>query len=823
MDKTERIDRILDAVGTRLTSEIESLLATEFIIESAGNELIGKEDAFAELKGKQISAQIGIEGDVSASGCLLIGIKDGIRLGGTLIMLPVAELDEVIGREEYSEEVEDSYGEIANIIAGAFTADFEEMYPKSCRFIRKEQEVIVPKDVDVHSHHPVEDQLYYRVTFKMALDGRALGNLILLMPASPFGLEPGEPDEGTIASEPTGTNAQDLKPDPQPSVPANKPKLSFSKRKQRIDLLLEECRGKLESELSALMGIEITVRDLENQVMSKEHFFSETVLAKQVLTDMDVVGDFDDTSYLAISVKDAIFLGGSLIMLPPNELEIVVNEGDFGEDARDAYGEIANIISGIYTAVFEENYIDKLRFVKKDLQEIRPGKVDYGSDEPIPDKDYYASSMSLVVDGEPLGQMHMLIPVEVLQLHEDVSADSTSEANDNTDLYAKSDTSPLSHAEAEENSEIEEKPPVTDPVAAPIDTEKQKKHVDRILASCHEKMSEEIEALIGGEVKLQNIDNVIVTKGEFFEDKVFNQQVIANLDVVGETEGKSYISVDTTDAIRIGGVLIMLPESELENAVSEKNFSEDIIDAYGEIANIISGACTGVFEEQYSKKIRFIKTDLSQVSPGRVDIDSDDPIPNQHYYLSRTDLLLADKTLGKVNILLPLDILNLNGLLTGEQEGEEQKLETPLSQTVESSSEIASSSDASDQTYNSVGSFDILLVSDDGQEADKISRALRELGYASQSITTKENVHNFISAQLKAVYLVMGEVNEQAFGLAIQVSSASSLPIIAAAPGWTKSKVIKAVRYGVQDILLTPASDEDIKENIANNLLKRAA
>ena len=33
--------------------------------------------------------------------------------GGTLIMLPPAELDEVMGREEYSEELDDSYGEIA--------------------------------------------------------------------------------------------------------------------------------------------------------------------------------------------------------------------------------------------------------------------------------------------------------------------------------------------------------------------------------------------------------------------------------------------------------------------------------------------------------------------------------------------------------------------------------------------------------------------------------------------------------------------------------------------------------------------------------------
>lgn len=826
MDKTERINRIVDAVGTRLTSEIESLLATEFTVEPAGNQLVSKEDAFADLKGKQISAQIGIEGDVTGTGCLLIGIKDGIRLGGTLIMLPVAELDEVIGREEYSEEIEDSYGEIANIIAGAFTADFEEMYPKSCRFIRKEQEIIVPKDIDVTSSHPVEDQLYYRVTLKMALDGRAMGNLVLLMPASSFGLEAGDSEESDavkIESEPAETNSGGEQADTPASVPSKKSNISFSKRKQRIDLLLDECRGRLESELSALMGLEITVRDLENRVMSKENFFSETVLAKQVLADMVVEGDFNDTSYLSINIKDAIFLGGSLIMLPPSELETVVSEGDFGEDAKDAYGEIANIISGIYTAVFEENYIDKLRFIRKDLHEVSPGKVDYSSDQPIPDKNYYASSMSLSVDKKALGQMHMLIPVEVLQLQEDAPTKKPDDATNHAEASAAVQAAEQPQHSQDDNTEPVQKVADKDPHAAGIDTKKQKKYVDRLLASCHERMAEEIEALIGIEVKLEDLDNAVVTKGDFFEDKVFNEQVIAKLDVVGEIEGKSYISVDTTDAIRIGGVLIMLPESELDNAVSEKNFTDDIKDAYGEIANIISGVCTGVFEEEFTKKIRFVKTGLSQVSPVRVDIESDEPMPDQHYYLSRTDIRLVDKTLGKINVLIPLDILSLNGLIGAESDSVEQQADEQLSRVLEPTSDFIPNAAAAAEDYKNVGTFDILLVGDDVQEADKINRVLREVGYGAKSITTKENVQNFISGHLKAVYLVMSEVNEQAFGLAIQVSSANGLPVIAAAPGWTRSKVIKAVKYGVQDILLTPASDDDIKENIANNLLQRAA
>ncbi len=63
-------------------------------------------------------------------------------------------------------------------------------------------------------------------------------------------------------------------------------------------------------------------------------------------------------------------------MLPPSELENVVKEEDFSEDSRDAFGEIANIISGAYTAVFEEQYKPKLRFIRKELHDVVPAKVD---------------------------------------------------------------------------------------------------------------------------------------------------------------------------------------------------------------------------------------------------------------------------------------------------------------------------------------------------------------------------------------------------------------------------------------------------------------
>ncbi len=144
----KKLDRILEEVQPRIGEEVGGLIGGTLTFSDFSARLISKEDFFEEASGKLVFAEMQVTGDVEGDGCLLLSVKDAVRLGGTLIMLPESELEEVVASEEYSEEIEDSYGEIANIIAGSYTKTFEEMYPKSCRFIRKEQQVITPIKID---------------------------------------------------------------------------------------------------------------------------------------------------------------------------------------------------------------------------------------------------------------------------------------------------------------------------------------------------------------------------------------------------------------------------------------------------------------------------------------------------------------------------------------------------------------------------------------------------------------------------------------------------------------------------------------------------
>ncbi|MBC8207787.1 MAG: hypothetical protein H8E79_01290 [Desulfobulbaceae bacterium] len=105
---------------------------------------------------------------------------------------------------------------------------------------------------------------------------------------------------------------------------------------------------------------------------------------------------------------------------------------------------------------------------------------------------------------------------------------------------------------------------------------------------------------------------------------------------------------------------------------------------------------------------------------------------------------------------------------------------------------------------------EILLVTNNLPEAERIQAALSEYGLTFVTIDFGESIQDALTDQVRGVLLISEKVSEQTMGVVVKIASATPLPLIAAGPDWTKSKVVKAVKYGVLDILLTPASSEDI-------------
>jgi len=634
----------------------------------------------------------------------------------------------------------------------------------------------------------------------------------------------------------------------------------MTKKRERLDKIMVACRERMQEEVSALLGKTITFAEPETKVLSKEDYFSEPA-GKSVLAHVQLEGDIEGRGCLIVPIRDAIRIGGTLIMLPDSELESVISEEEYTEELEDSYGEIANIICGSLTTTFEEQYPKSFRLVRTEQEVILPVKVDIESDEPVPDDTYYLMSTAMALDGTEMGKLQLLVPavsfglVEKPQGTEEPKEQSAASEDKSTDSEAavseeqqaavieRESAEEAKRAEAIERPEEEGNPAASAPEPAKkkgVDVKKQKERIDQLLTNCLEKVGEEVGALLGGTLKITPEENTALDKEELLE-QAGGKQVLARMDVRGEGEGESYLFVSLKDAIFLGGTLIMLPDAELEEVVRNEEFGEDAEDAYGEIANIIAGVYTAIFEEQYRKALGFVKTGLETIIPIKIDPDSDDVIPRCIYYLNAGTIHYNDQELGRLQMVFPAALLELESLAVSADE-EESTPSAEKSAGVDGNgatdsqngvdAEVLHPATGQQAVQSSVGNVaadtggnaDILLFTDDDAEASALVAFLSGQGYTARILHYKDAITDYLTPAVSLVFLVMREVNEQGFGMAIKLgSSGLQVPLVMAGPAWTRTTVLKAVKYGATDILITPATLEDVVEKLEDNLVKKAA
>ena len=212
----------------------------------------------------------------------------------------------------------------------------------------------------------------------------------------------------------------------------------------RITAIFEALAEKLANGMSDLLGCSIEVSLLSERRVSKADFFA-SFHKKLVMANLSVSGSRDGTMHCFCQLKDAVLLGGTLIMLPPAELEKQVRKEEFSEDEADAYGEIVNIVSGELCQAFDEMAVDKLHFKKTDIEVVFPGKVVNDAQEPFPPGEIYQVSFDLVLEGQQLQTMEMVFPPILLGLvNEQIEVSVASETGTSSIPLEKEAVAPLS-------------------------------------------------------------------------------------------------------------------------------------------------------------------------------------------------------------------------------------------------------------------------------------------------------------------------------------------------------------------------------------------
>lgn len=618
------------------------------------------------------------------------------------------------------------------------------------------------------------------------------------------------------------------------------------KARERFNKILLASRDRIQEEVSALIGKTIKLGDAQFRQVSKEELFAGTE-GKQVLAHVVLEGEIQGKGCLLVGIKDAIYIGGTLIMLPESELQSVLAEQQYSEELEDSFGEVANIICGAATITFEEQYPKNVRLIRTEQEVISPTKVENESDQPIADVPYYLMTAPMQLENRELGHLHLVLPAEPFGLVEESVKEiaarqsaatpepsPTPERQEDDALQADGALARETDASvgSKEAGVLERPAPesagaaqqAAQPAQPKRDVGKQKKLVDDLLRNAMAKMSEEVSALLGGTLKVTPEDCKALTKEQFL-DQAGGKQIMSRMELRGGGEGEAYLFVDVKTAVYLGGALIMLPESELEETARNEEFGDDARDAYGEVTNIVAGVYTAIFEEQYRSKIGFVKTSMEQVVPLKVDPDSDEAFVNQAYYLSTGLVQYNNRDLGRLQLLIPAHVLELEALLqVADDEPQAAELTEKAAQSAPSGEKAAAGLEPARLREKQAEDASILLFTDDDDEANRIVDVLEEMGYVSRILHFKDPVNSVLTTRIQMVFLVMREASEQGFGVAIKISSAGlPVPLVAAGPAWTRTMVLKAVKYGACDILVTPSLPDDVRQKIEVNLLKKAA
>jgi len=609
---------------------------------------------------------------------------------------------------------------------------------------------------------------------------------------------------------------------------------------QAIDEIIESAQQKIQDEIGGLIGASLSLAKPQGEIVSRDDLEGQ-LSGNVILTHIEISGDIAGNGYLLVKVRDAIRLGGTLIMLPQAELDELIESESYDEETEDSYGEIGNIITGIFTSLFEEMHDSSCRFERGVQHLIKFPFDDEKTGELIDDTLFYKITSNITLADVSLGPLILMLPAAPFDLIENVNQkemesksgfDEQDQNNEGLGEASLTEENPIGNSEKPEQivsevpADLESSSPTSTEESSSFDVETRRTDIDSLLEMCRVSIQQAVGDIVGVEVTISEMNNKVVTKEQFYLDETSGKQVAANFVVTGDVEACCHLYLGLKDAIRIGSTLLMLPPNELESAVSEGTFNPDAQDAYDEITRVVSRVYSEIFSEHHSNSLHFSTTDIGQVVPMKVDIDSDDPIVNQTYYLNKLKLGIDGHDSGWLQMLFPVVLLGLEtiepaGIVKNSDLEEEKDQTTALSEDDLFTGAVEKAVQAADSPRGQTG--EILIISDADPEAHRIEEMLGSQGISAVQLNFRDNLIDYLPGAYQAVLLVMNDVDEQSLGMAIKISTSCSLPLIATGSSWTRSKVFKAVKYGVSDILLTPATEDDISSKISGYITSQAA
>jgi CheY-like chemotaxis protein len=350
-----------------------------------------------------------------------------------------------------------------------------------------------------------------------------------------------------------------------------------------------------------------------------------------------------------------------------------------------------------------------------------------------------------------------------------------------------------------------------------------------MLESALRQAGEEAGMLLGQSLSVTLTDALSFTKTAYFadlDDGVF----VMTVESREEYPGQFYLLFSLRDAILMSSLLLGIPAPRIQEKRRLSIIETDDIDAFGEIGNMINGAMNTTFQASLSGKAHLKQMGAKKYVPEIDPISEDEPLPDGDYLMFRARLEMEGHEMHHLDLLIPVSLSSLYDpqpeavpdLPDTKPEVEEKpevKSETPsVSAPVQKQDTEDVSRPRSSAIAGTVGEDMIVIFEDDEQDRANIKEALGFTGFKIVEGSLNSDVKDFFSrGNVRMVIVGSQDADDRELAVCIKINALRQdqpVPVVMCALRWTRTAVLKALKYGARDIIIKPCDPDEISSKV---------
>ncbi|MDO9307856.1 MAG: response regulator [Deltaproteobacteria bacterium] len=343
-----------------------------------------------------------------------------------------------------------------------------------------------------------------------------------------------------------------------------------------------------------------------------------------------------------------------------------------------------------------------------------------------------------------------------------------------------------------------------------------------ILETALKQAGEESGMLLGQELSIALSDSIATSKASYFgtlDDGCF----VLGVDSSESYVGQFYLVFSLRDAIVMSSILLGIPPARIQEKKRLSIIENDDIDAFSEIANMINGAFNTVFQGSLPNKIRLKLLSPKKYIPEIDQLSEEEPLPDGEYLMFRSKLDLPGQEMNHLDVMIPVALGNI---YDPPQEIPEPEVDTGLAGGADADGQAAESADGDSGASKSSGAAapageavgggidSIVILEDNTEERQQIATLVEFTRFQIVEGTLNADIKElFAGRNVRLVIIGSRDADDRELAVCIKVNAIcqdSPPTIIMSAECWTRTAVLKALKYGARDIIIKPCSGDDV-------------